>query len=395
MVNAMSTAPGNALSPGAPPSPVYIMVLQGGGALGAYQAGAYQAMADAGMLPHWIVGTSIGAINGALIAGNPPERRLARLREFWQRAPHDLPHLAPPLQAAASLWNMASSLVTGVPGFFAPKAPWDVPFALNWDQTAVSFYDTAPLRQTLARLIDFECLRPHGPIRLSIGAVDVESGELRYFDSATQALTTEHIMASGALPPGFPPVPIDGNEYWDGGVYSNTPLEFVVDDATHCTKVCFAIDLWNATGAAPRTVLEAVTRLKEIQFASRSKRWISTHKTIHDLRHAVRALAERLPSAARIDPEIQHLIAQGTGVTLNIVHLVAPADDARLPTKDIDFSAYAIERRWHTGYEDMRAALSHKTWLKPLPPNTGIVNHEFTREQDGNLAPKASVPTTE
>ncbi|GAB7549893.1 patatin-like phospholipase family protein [Cupriavidus sp. 8B] len=389
MINLTSAVTVDAPSAGLPPSPLHVLVLQGGGALGAYQAGTYQAMEEAGVLPRWIVGTSIGAINGALIAGNPPERRLTQLRAFWHLVAGSSPCLPPQLQAAASLWGMASSLVAGVPGFFALKAPWEIPFALNWNQAGVSFYDTAPLRRTLARLVDFEFLR-HGPTRLSIGAVDVTSGELRYFDSAAQVLSAEHIMASGALPPGFPPVPIDRAEYWDGGVYSNTPLEYVVDDTTHQTKVCFAVDLWNATGAVPSTILAAAARLKEIQYASRTKRWIRTHKTIHDLRHAVRALAEQLPPAAKADPEFQRLIAQGTGRTINIVHLVAPADDQPQPTRDIDFSANTVERRWQAGYEDMLAALSHKAWLKPLPPNTGIVVHEFARNQDGSVGHNAS-----
>ncbi|CAG9180811.1 patatin-like phospholipase family protein [Cupriavidus pinatubonensis] len=374
-------------------SPLHVLVLQGGGARGAYQAGAYQALDEAGLQPDWIVGTSIGAINGALIAGNPPPRRLASLRAFWELAPRSLPILPPSLQAAASLWSMASSLMAGVPGFFTLRAPWQVPFAWNWDHAGVSFYDSTPLRSTLARLIDFEFLRRHGPTRLSIGAVDVASGELRYFDSATQALTPEHVMASGALPPGLPPVPIDGAEYWDGGLYSNTPLAYVLDDTTPQPKVCFAIDLWNATGSTPDTILAAAARLKDIQYASRSRRWIRTHKTIHDLRHAVRALAELVPAAARADAEIQRLITQGTGVTINIVHLVAPADGQPLPTSDIDFSAIAIERRWQAGYEDMRTALGHKAWLRPLPPNTGIVVHEFVRDPDGGIRPRSATPS--
>jgi NTE family protein len=225
-----------------------------------------------------------------------------------------------------------------------------------------------------------------------MGAVDVASGELRYFDSIDQSLTTEHIMASGALPPGFPSVPIDHAVYWDGGVYSNTPLEYVVDDTTHQAKVCFAVDLWNANGTVPDTIVAALARFKEIQYASRTKRWIRTHKTIHDLRHAVRALAEHLPSDAKTDSELRRLIAQGTGRTINIVHLVAPADDQSQPTRDIDFSAHTIERRWQAGYEDMRAALSHKAWLRPLPPNTGIVVHEFARNPDGTVSLKTSDP---
>lgn len=385
MDNIISAAGAKFPASGEIPSPLHVLVLQGGGARGAYQAGTFQAMEEAGVPPDWIVGTSIGAINGALIAGNPPERRLAQLRAFWHGVTDFAPPLPPSLQTIASVWSMTSSLVAGVPGFFTRKAPWNIPLTLNWDQRSVGFYDTAPLRSTLVRLVDFELLRRSKSTRLSIGAVDVASGELRYFDSAAQALTAEHIMASGALPPGFPAVPVESAEFWDGGVYSNTPLEYVVDDTTYPAKVCFAVDLWNTAGTLPSTILEAVARLKDIQYASRSKRWIKTHKTIHDLRHAVRALAERLPPAVKEDAEIQRLIAQGTGITINIVHLVAPADDQPLPTSDIDFSAQTIERRWRNGYEDMRAALSHKAWLKPLPPNTGIVIHEFARNRDGSI----------
>jgi NTE family protein len=166
----------------------------------------------------------------------------------------------------------------------------------------------------------------------------------------------------------------------------------LINDVTPQSKVCFAVDLWNATGAAPDTILAAAARLKDIQYASRTKRWIRTHKTIHDLRHAVRALAELVPAAAKAGAEIQRLIAQGTGVTINIVNLVAPADDPPMPTSDIDFSANAIERRWQSGYEDMRAALGHKAWLRPLPPNTGIVVHEFVRDRAGRICPNTATP---
>lgn len=371
-------------------SPLHVLILQGGGALGAYQAGSYQAMEEAGMPPDWIVGTSIGAINGALIAGNPPERRLAQLRDFWRGVTHFAPPLPPSLQTLASVWSITRSLMAGVPGFFTRLDPWNIPLTLNCGQKSVSFYSVEPLRDTLKRLVDFELLGHSGSARLSIGAVDVASGELRYFDSATQVLTAEHIMASGALPPGFPPVPIESAEFWDGGVYSNTPLEYVVDDTTHPTKVCFAVDLWNTAGALPRTIFEVTARIKDIQYASRSKHLIETHKAIHDLRHAVRALAERLPPAVKADAEIQRLIAQGTGITINIIHLVAPADEQPVPTSDIDFSAQTIERRWRNGYEDMRAALRHKVWLKPLPPNTGIVVHEFVRNRDGSIGLRSS-----
>jgi NTE family protein len=366
--------------------PQVVLVLQGGGALGAYQGGAYTALAEHGMNIDWVVGTSIGAINGALIAGNPPELRAERLAGFWQLVASDGPTLFPDFGGADWLrpWTNATRMLGvvmhGIPGFFQPRQGG------NWDLSKpvptaeVGFYDTSPLGATLNRFVDFDYLNA-GHVRFTVCAVNVATGELKQFDNGNGArLTARHIMASGALPPGFPPVEIDGEIYWDGGIYSNTPIDIVLDDAERKDTLCFMIDLWDPTESAPNSIAAAIARQKDIQYASRSSEHLDDHRKMQNLRRAVRILSQHLPAKERKSPELKRLIGLGCESSINIVRLIMKAlpDDDHM--KDIDFSRETLNARWAAGQIDTKRALHHKAWLKPLPSHLGMVIHELTQE---------------
>ena len=358
-----------------------VLVLQGGGALGAYQAGVQQGLADHGLQPDWVVGTSIGAINGAIIAGNPPERRTTQLRKFWQSVTQGgsltqavpWPALWQPWLSAFQSWQ---TIAQGIPGFFAPRSPsaWDLQRMVPVDQ--VGFYDTAPLRQTLLDVIDFDYLNA-AHVRLTISAVAVASAQMELFDNTRQKLAPEHIMASGALPPGFPPVVIGGIAYWDGGIYSNTPIDVVLDDSERRDTLCFMIDLWDPTEAEPGSIAQAMTRLKDIQYASRSREHLSDHETMQNLRRAVRTLYERLGDASKNDPELRKLSRLGCRHSIDIVHLIMKASASDDHNKDIDFSAGTLAARWQAGLSDIERALKHPGWLNPNSENLGLRVHEL------------------
>ena len=371
------------------PTAQNVLVLQGGGALGAYQGGVYEALTAQGWQPDWVVGTSIGAINGAIIAGNPPEHRVPRLRAFWDLVSHDDPLLtwaANPWSAWLTPWLQAGTLwgtlTQGIPGFFAPRSD----IRLNLNQPVLTqdagFYDTAPLRATLERLVDFDYLnaRHPQPVRLSVCAVEVASGALTVFDSQRQRLTPEHIMASGALPPGFPPVVIDGRAYWDGGIYSNTPVDIVMDDAERRDTLAFMVDLWDPTENPPRSISAAMARHKDIQYASRTREHLEDHRTMQNMRRAIDILGARLPAQARNDPALQRLTKLGCTSTVNIVRLIMKALPSDDHNKDIDFARERLATRWQAGRHDAERALRHKRWLAPLDAPVGMAIHEL--EQD-------------
>jgi NTE family protein len=353
-----------------------VLVLQGGGALGAYQAGVYQALMEGGIEPDWVIGTSIGAINGALIAGNAPDQRIARLREFWDGLARGrlLDQLWPEPLFGNSPANLAT-LMSGIPGFFAPnpKAIWGPTYPLGVDRAA--WYTTAPLRETLGRLVDFEDLgRRH--VRLSVGAVNVKSGEMRYFDSREMPLAAEHVMASGALPPAFPAVMIDGEYYWDGGIYSNTPIEVVLDDVPRRNSLIFSVNVWQPTGNHPETIQQVMARHKDIQFASRGKTHVARQAQLHRLRHVVRELAKRLPAEQQGDPVVQDLAEYGCGTQMHLVRFLSPRLDGEDHTKDIDFTRSGIDRRWKAGYAHASKVLCERPWEAPVDSLAGIVIHE-------------------
>ncbi len=351
-----------------------VLVLQGGGALGAYQIGVYQAMHEAGIEPDWVIGTSIGAINAALIVGNAPAQRLDRLHAFWDHV-EQAGNFANPFPWLG-LGRIAANLATmsrGIPSFFKPSAA-----ALQGSQArvgvdAASYYSTEPLRETLHKLVDFERIN-QGDARLTVGAVNAISGEMRYFDSSTQALRVEHVMASGALPPAFPAIRIDGQPYWDGGIYSNTPIEAVLDDVPRRDSVIFAVNVWHQSGPEPQSIWEVMGRQKDIQFASRADSHIARQKQIHRLRHVIRELCAQIP-ASKHNEQMKELASWGCGTTMHVAHLVAPRLDGEDHTKDIDFTSAGIRDRWHAGYVDTMKMLEAAPWNEAVDPIEGVIVH--------------------
>ncbi|APG10001.1 patatin [Bradyrhizobium japonicum] len=353
-----------------------VLVLQGGGALGSYQAGVYQALHEAGIEPDWIIGTSIGAINASLIAGNEPQHRLARLKEFWKRMEQ---HPAWSFRTAFPGFNEKltywSTVTSGIPGFFRPNplAHAGDSFPLGADHAG--FYSTAPLEKTLNELVDFSLVNRCTP-RLTVGAAHVRSSQMRYFDSRDGELTVKHVMASGALPPAFPAVRIDGELYWDGGILSNTPTEAVFDDNPRKNSLIFAVHLWNPLGSEPTTMAEVLNRHKDVQYSSRIASQITRQQQAHRLRHVINQLAARLPESERSDPAVRELTSYGCPTRMHVVRLLAPQLDHETHTKDIDFSPSGIMQRWDAGYAHTRSALARKPWEGEFDPLTGVVLHD-------------------
>jgi NTE family protein len=357
------------------------LVLQGGGALGAYQAGVYQALHEYGLTPNWIVGTSIGAINAALIAGNESGTRLSRLKEFWDGVAHDdlidLRKVPDPARRFNSRLSTLDVLLRGVPGFFSPR-PFN-PFAVGLEvpPEKASFYDTSELAVTLRRLVDFQYLNTPGGIRLTVSAIKVTHGTLVNFDSAKQDIGVKHVMASGAMPPGFPPVRIDGELYWDGGLYSNTPLEAVLEDEPRVDTICFMVDLWCAEGSEPTTFDQVRTRQKDVMYASRSSRHIETYQRMHNLRRSIRALHDKLAAELKNEAELEELARMGNDTTIHIIRLAYAGRDWQMAAKDINFSRGSIQWRWEQGYLDACHALDHTDWLSFGPTTDGVVVHQI------------------
>jgi NTE family protein len=356
-----------------------VLVLQGGGALGAYQAGVYEAMHEAGIEPDWVVGTSIGAINAALIACNRPEDRLVRLREFWKRMEQ-----SSALEAAASLpWigNMLPNWATmaqGISGFFKPNPLAFLGTQIPLAPEAAGYYSTKPLEQTLGELTDFSLLEKGAP-RLTVGAANVRTSEMCYFDSRESRLTAHHVMASGALPPAFPAVRIDGELYWDGGILSNTPVEVVFDDRRRRNSLVFAVHIWNPSGMEPSTIQQVMNRQKDIQYSSRAVSHIKRQRQLHKLRHIISELSARLPEDVRKEPDVRGMSAYGCKTLMHVVRLLAPNLEGEDHTKDIDFSAKGIGLRWQAGLMDTREALRQAPWEGEVEAHEGFVLHEMSR----------------
>jgi NTE family protein len=353
-----------------------VLVLQGGGALGAYQVGVYQALHEAGIEPDWVIGTSIGAINGAIIAGNPPHRRLERLRLFWdsveQHAGLGAPELFPGFVSAIA---NVTTITRGLTPFFGPNpASWFGPHFPTGVESA-AYYTTEPLRKTLNELADFGYINGKH-VRLTVGAVNVNNGEMRYFDSRDESICLEHVMASGALPPAFPAVRVDGEPYWDGGIYSNTPIEAVLDDKPRKDSVIFAVQMWNPEGPEPATLWEVAGRQKDIQYASRAKSHIARQKQIHHLRHIIRQLEKHIPEKERASPEVKELASWGCNSTMHVARLMAPRLDGEDQLKDIDFTPSGIRARWHAGFAETRRMIARAPWQRPVDPTEGVVIHD-------------------
>ena len=353
-----------------------ILVLQGGGALGAYQIGVYEALHQAGIEPDWVIGTSIGAINAALLAGNAPNDRLARLEEFWRRVEFDegLSRLAGASGFGALLANFAT-IARGMPAFFKPNPMAFLSAHTQLGADNAGYYSTAPLEATLADLVDLDLLNSGAP-RLTIGAAKVSTAEMRYFDTRDTRLTLKHILASGALPPAFPAVRIVGELYWDGGVLSNTPVEAVFDDNPRRNGLIFAVHIWHPHGPEPSSMVEVMNRQKELQYSSRAVAHIVRQKQLHRMRHIISELAAKIPEAVRKSPRVRELAAYGCATTMHVVRLIAPALEGEDHMKDIDFSRTGIRRRREAGRDNMLRMLETKPWTKEHDPLEGFVLHE-------------------
>ena len=367
------------------------LLLQGGGALGAYQGGVYEALAENRIHPDWIAGISIGAINGAIIAGNPPNSRVDRLREFWTQV----------TSSAAWDWsnnafvdvsrsdntrnllnqlsaNLAASF--GATGFFAarPLMPWLQP---GGTLEATSFYDTRSLRSTLERLVDFDRINA-GITRFSAGAVNVRTGNFAYFDSTMHTIKPEHVMASGALPPGFPAVEIEGEQYWDGGLVSNTPLQWVIEsNPRRQDTLAFQVDLWSARGQPPRNMAEVATRQKEIQFSSRTRASTDQFKNVHRVQRALAALLRRLPADLEPNADLELLKSVASDKVYNIVQLIYRAQNYEGPSKDYEFSRLSMQDHWRAGYHDALRTLRNPQVLARPTSLDGVFT--FDLERDG------------
>ena len=351
-----------------------VLVLQGGGALGAYQGGVYQALHEADIEPDWVIGTSIGAINGAIIAGNDFHVRLDKLREFWTRITHKgLWEVVSPFVGNAPGTMM--TFVTGLPGFFGPNpaTAWGMMAAVGVDRAA--FYSTNALQATLSGLIDFERIKAGSP-RFTVGAVNVRTGRMHYFDSSREHVTLTHVLASGALPPAFPAVLIDGEPYWDGGLYSNTPVETVFDDSPRLDSVVFTVQVWNSAGPEPESIWQVLDRQKDIQYASRADSHIDQQRRLHELRRVVRELVSRLPEDQSDIREALELAGHGCGTTMHIVRLNAPRLAGEDYMRDIDFSSEGIRARWEAGYADTLRSLERKPWNLFVDPMIGVAVHD-------------------
>ena len=352
-----------------------ILVLQGGGALGAYQAGVYEGMVEQGFAPDWVTGVSIGAINAALIAGNHAGHRVERLREFWDQVSSGVPLVPPayldPFRVAFNRLSASATMAFGVPGFFTPRMP---PPYLQADGSpeALSIYDTSPLRDTLLRLIDFDLINGK-TVRLSVGASNVHTGNSQYFDNRDNVIGPEHIMASGALPPGFPPVQIDGDFYWDGGMVSNSPLWYVLDDSPRISAMIVQVDLFSAKGELPANLDQVLERSKDIQYSSKSRFNTNRIKELEGMRVALGRLLKKFPKHLRGDVDYK-LLAPFAKYKRNItiMHLINRRLDSASSAKDYEFSRSTIHDHWKAGLEDVRRTCAHPDWLNALEIFDGV-----------------------
>jgi NTE family protein len=372
-----------------------VLVLQGGGALGSYQAGAYQALCHNDFEPEWVAGISIGAINAAIIAGNPPEKRVERLKEFWNLVSPPVPWspITPGDRGRAYFNETSAALIAafGVPGFFTPRLP-PAPLWPKGSPQSQSYYDTAPLRGTLERLVDFDRINDL-KTRLSVGAVGVTSGNFVYFDNVTfkkqgKKIGPEHIMASGALPPGFPSIEIDGEHFWDGGISSNTPLDYVLDEDLTNDLLIFQVDLFSARGPLPMTLLEAAEREKDIRFSSRTRMNTDKNKKIHNIRNALRDLISKLPEALKSEPSVEILSEAAKENTVTVVHLIYRSKNYESSSKDYDFSHVGMVEHWGAGSRDVYLSMRHKEWLERPQNGETMVTYDLTGDGTESLNEK-------
>jgi NTE family protein len=374
------------------------LVLQGGGALGSYQAGVYEALASSSYVPDWVAGISIGAINAALIAGNPPENRVAQLRRFWEAVSAPTAWWPAGFTGPIAAWQRSTgglaAIMFGQPGFFAPR-PLHEWFALTMP---TSYYSTAALKETLEQLVDFDRINSADGIRLSVGAVNVRTGRFAYFDSAEITIRPEHVMASGSLPPGFPPVEIDGEYYWDGGLVSNTPLQYVLDYYPRRSRLTFQVDVFQGRGQLPTNLEEVSERDKDIRFSSRTRITTDNFRQKHEVRHAIDELMKILPPEVRTTEQAKRLYQFGCVTKMDIVQLIYRPHEPQCSYKDYEFSRVTMNNRWQQGLSDARTTLQAAPWLAPTPQDVGVrvfdVMHDILVGKP-EAAPQATSPREE
>jgi len=362
-----------------------VLVLQGGGALGSYQAGAYQALCHFDFEPDWIAGISIGAINAAIIAGNAPEKRVERLKEFWELVSSPVPwNPVTTDNRGRSLFNETSAALIatfGVPGFFKPRFP-PAPLWPPGSPQSQSYYDTTPLRATLERLVDFDRINDL-KTRLSVGAVSVTTGNFKYFDNFEfrklgKKIGPEHVMASGALPPGFPSIVIEGEHFWDGGIATNTPLDYVLDAEIDKDLMIFQVDLFSARGPLPVSLLEAAEREKDIRFSSRTRMNTDKNRQIHNARRALRELIGKLPDYLKNYPSVEVLCEAAKENTVTVVHLIYRSKNYESSSKDYDFSHVGMVEHWDAGVRDVHLSMRHKDWLERPQRDETMMTYDLT-----------------
>ena len=372
-----------------------MLVLQGGGALGSYQAGAYQALCHFDFEPEWIAGISIGAINAAIIAGNAREKRVGRLKEFWEMVSAPVPwNPITKSERGRSLFNETSAALIatfGVPGFFTPRFP-PAPLWPQGSPQSESYYDTAPLQKTLERLVDFDRINDL-KTRLSVGVVSVTTGNFRYFDNVEfkklgKKIGPEHIMASAALPPGFPSIVIEGEHFWDGGIASNTPLDYVLDEGGRNDLLIFQVDLFSARGPLPVSLLDAAEREKDIRFSSRTRMNTDKNRQIHNARKAVRDLIGKLPDDLKNDPSVEFLREAAKENTVTVVHLIYRSKNYESSSKDYDFSHVGMVEHWGAGARDVHLSMRHKEWLERPQSGETMVTYDLVGDSTETLGGK-------
>lgn len=361
------------------------LVLQGGGALGAYQGGVYQALHEAGLEPDWVSGVSIGAVNAAIIAGNPPGQRLAKLRTFWERITEQqlwfcLPEGDTYRQTHHAV-NTALTSLFGVSGFFRPHVPGPF-FSPAGATTATSFYDTAPLKETLLELVDFSLINEQ-KLRFAVGAVNVLTGNFTYFDNAHEEIAVEHIAASGSLPPMLPMEKVGTDHYWDGGVVSNTPLQHLLEQSDHFNSLVFQVDLYSASGSLPRDILDVLERQKDIMYSSRTRYTTDVYRQLHEWKRRLYAVLEKVPDEFLTDDEryMRHQLSDMPEIT--ILQLIYQQKAYEGHAKDYEFSDTSMREHWNSGYEDTCRTLKQRDWLEMPPPGAGIVVHDVHHKYTG------------
>jgi NTE family protein len=355
----------------------FVLVLHGGGALGAYHGGVYEALHEAGIEPDWVVATSIGSVNGSLIAGNAPAARLDRLKEFWHRVVgNQIFEPATSLPVIGRKLPIWSALINGIDGFYAPN-----PLAFFGPNTplptdSAGLYSVGPLERTLNELVDFTELAKAKP-RLTVGAANIKTSQVRYFDSRDMQLTARHLLASGAMPPAFTPIRVDGTHYWDGGLLSNTPIEVIFDDVPRRNSLVFSVQVWHPEGPLPESIWDVMTREKEMLLSSSATSQIARQKQLHHLRHVAAELTRKLTPDIRESADVRAMTAYGCLTQMHVVRLLAPRQGAHVHMSQVDFSNANINARWQAGYEDAQRALSLAPWEKACEPLEGFHWHEI------------------